>query len=150
MADHEPELTSLKREANDLSRGPQTEQDYVAKLPTIVPESEGATPTGRARPGQDQVSDTLSNFDARLEELRRRLRDADAGLRTQLEKAAQFQGAVQELSSWLSAADGESESLVMTNPSSAAIAEQQVKCKVSTLPTIEFVSDFVWTCVYIA
>ena len=84
-----------------------------------------------ARPGQDQLEETISDFDKRLEALKKKLKIDLDNLTTQLEKATQFQDILAGLLSWVTEAEGELESLKISDSQSVAIEKQQQRCQVT-------------------
>ena len=84
-----------------------------------------------ARPGQDQLEETISDFDKRLEALKKKLKIDLDNLTAQLEKATQFQDILAGLLSWVTEAEGELESLKISDPQSVAIEKQQQRCQVT-------------------
>jgi len=83
-----------------------------------------------ARPGQEQLEGTISDFDDRLESLKKKLRVDSEDLNSQLDKAAQFQDSLTELLAWVAEAEGELDDLKISDPQSTAIERQQQTCQV--------------------
>ena len=118
----------MKREAQTLCEGPPTEAEYLTRA------SEGketAPGQAAARPGQEQLEETINDFDKRLEALKKKLKIDLDNLTAQLEKATQFQDVLAGLLSWVTEAEGELESLKISDPQSVAIEKQQQKCQVT-------------------
>lgn len=118
----------MKRESQTLCEGPPTEAEYLTRV------SQGKEPApaqAAARPGQDQLEETISDFDKRLEALKKKLKIDLDNLTAQLEKATQFQDILAELLSWVTEAEGELESLKISDPQSVAIEKQQQRCQVT-------------------
>ena len=118
----------MKREAQTLCEGPPTEAEYLTRV------SQGKEPApgqAAARPGQDQLEETISDFDKRLEALKKKLKIDLDNLTAQLEKATQFQDILAGLLSWVTEAEGELESLKISDPQSVAIEKQQQRCQVT-------------------
>lgn len=83
-----------------------------------------------ARPGQEQLEGTISDFDDRLESLKKKLRADSDDLNSQLDKAAQFQDSLTKLLAWVAKAEGELDGLKISDPQSTAIEGQQQTCQV--------------------
>ena len=118
----------MKREAQTLCEGPPTEAEYLTRASQG---KETAPGEAAARPGQDQLEETINDFDKRLEALKKKLKIGLDDLTAQLEKATQFQDILAGLLSWVTEAEGELEGLKITDPQSAAIEKQQQKCQVT-------------------
>ena len=83
-----------------------------------------------ARPGQGQLEGTISDFDDRLESLKKKLRVDSEDLNSQMNKAAQFQDSLTKLLAWVAEAEGELDGLKISDPQSTAIERQQQTCQV--------------------
>ena len=118
----------MKREAQTLCEGPPTEAEYLTR---VSEGKETAPGQAAARPGQDQLEETISDFDKRLEALKKKLKIDLDNLTAQLEKATQFQDILAGLLSWVTEAEGELEGLKISDPQSVAIEKQQQKCQVT-------------------
>ena len=127
ITDHEPEFTSLKREAQKLREGPPNEAEYLSR---VSQDKEVASGQVAARPGQEQLKGTISNFEDRLETLRKKLRADSEDLNSQLDKARQFQDDLTKLLAWVTVAEEELDYLKISDPQSTAIEKQQQTCQV--------------------
>ena len=127
ITDHEPEFTSLKREAQKLCEGPPNEAEFLARVSQDKEEASGQV---AARPGQEQLEGTISDFDDRLEALKKKLRADSDDLNSQLDKARQFQDGLTKLLAWVTEAEGELDHLKISDPQSTAIEKQQQTCQV--------------------
>ena len=141
ISDHEPEYVSLKKEASALCQGPSNETDLLSKSSQVQDSSaafvaEQLAQVAMARPGQDQLEATLSDYDRRLEELKARLAGSVGELERQLERARECDGVMGGLLSWVEAGEAELDSLRVRDPSSAVIEGQQQKCEVCAVHAI--------------
>ena len=135
----------MKREAQTLCEGPPTEAEYLTRV------SEGKeTASGQAvaRPGQDQLEETISDFDKRLEALKKKLKIDLDNLTAQLEKATQFQDVLAGLLSWVTEAEGELKSLKINDPQSVAIEKQQQKCQVTMATMLLYIPKRCYFCTF--
>ena len=115
------------------------EEEYSLKLSQVSvdkSEDEVTSSTKGPRPGQDQLDETLSDFEKRLEALKGKFGGFSSDLSIQLEKAKRFQDGVQGLLAWVSEADKEQGELKVLDPCSTAIEDQLKKCKVCAEHTI--------------
>ena len=111
-----------------LCERPPTEAEYLTQA------SQGkvtAPAQAAARPGQEQLEETISDFEKRLEALKKKLKIGLDNFTAQLEKATQFQEILAGPLSWVTEAEGQLESLKIRDPQSAAIEKQQQKCQVT-------------------
>ena len=108
------------------------EQLQTDKVQSVSP----GQPNSAVRPGQAEQQSTLSEYDHRLEELKKKLKVCLSERESQLENARECDGLLSEMMSWLGGAD--LEGLRVRDPSSAVIENQQQKCQVLTLPTITY------------
>ena len=127
ISDHEPEFTSLKNEAEKLCNGPAQEAEHFHRVAQLK-----APPAGRdsARPGKEQQSETLADYETRLDALKKRFSDATSELNSQLEKGTKFQSGLADLSGWLAGLGAEMNDLKIHSPKSSVIESQQAHCQV--------------------
>ena len=152
ISDHEPDFTSLKKEAHTLCQGPPNEEKlltshsqlressatFVSKqldeTATETSKGQGSSPgkpgwTG-PRPGQTELESRLADYERRLEELKEKLSVCQREREGQLEKARECQGLLDDLEAWLKEGVAKLDGLRVRDPSCAVIEEQQGKCQV--------------------
>ena len=127
ITDHEPEFVSLQRELDTLCHGPSTEPAFFDHLSEKLHSSSGRE---QPRPGQQTQEDTNSDYQRRLDALRRKLDSDCSELGSKLEASSQFRGDVTELSGWAEEMLGHMDELVIRDPKSVTLEEQHSKCKV--------------------
>ena len=157
ISDHEPDFVSLKRDGHTLCLGPSNEQgllsdigqlhdssaEYVAKkLNEITRETQdsdrgqssspGKLTSMQHRPGQVELDSTLSDYDRRLEELKKKLRVCLSEREEQLERAREWEGLMEGMMSWLEGGVAQLDGLRVRDPSCDAIERQQQRCQVRT------------------
>ena len=134
IGDHEPEFTSLKKEAQELCRGPDSEPDYLRAL-CEEKSGQDAAISGQddVRPGQEKLESVLSDMERQLEELKRRLADYLKSLTRQLSRAEEFQDVLSRLLSWLGQAAAEAGGLKVSSPKSSSLQPKLKRCKVNIL-----------------
>ena len=144
---------SLKRNAHTLCQGPSDEQGLLSSTSQVRKSSAGfvaekldaiaearqreskkvqsASPGQQSsvlRPGQVKMQSTLSEYDCRLEELKKKLKVFLTERESRLVSARECDGLLGEMMSWVGGAD--LEGLRVRDPSSVAIQNQQQKCQV--------------------
>ena len=144
---------SLKRNAHTLCQGPSDEQGLLASTSQVHESSAGfvaerldtiaearqqesekvqsASPGQQSsvtRPGQVEMQLTLSDYDRRLEELKKKLKVFLTERESRLVSARECDGLLGEMMSWVGGTD--LEGLRVRDPSSVAIQNQQQKCQV--------------------
>ena len=155
ISDHEPDYVSLKRNAHTLCEGPSDEPKLLTSMSQVressarfvaekldtnakvqlhtsdkVLSASSGEPSSAARPGQDEMQSVLSEYDRRLEELKKKLKVCLSERESQLESAREFDGLLSEMMLWMGGAD--LEGLRVRDPSSTIIQNQQQKCQVLT------------------
>ena len=130
VRDHEPEFDSLKREIQELSRGPAAESAYGDKVSAL--DQEGC-PVGRdlPRPGQKEQDDIISDYEKRLEAVKGLLDNQAASLTAQLIKGEELELLTSDLSAWLDEVETGLDDFKIRDPKSEVIASQQQRCQVN-------------------
>ena len=143
ISDHEPDYVSLKRNAHTICEGPSDGKGLLANMSQMCESSAGFVAEAQlqmlGRPGQAVMQSILSNYDRRLEELKKKLKVCLSERESLLERTRECDSLLSEMMSWMKGAD--LEGLRVRDPSSAVIQNQKHKCQVLTLPTT--------TCTYI-
>lgn len=115
-----------------MCEGPSNESEYFSKLSQVSQDKQLASGQDTARPGQQELEETLTGFTNRLEALRQKLSGLSMDFGSQLEKANEFQDVLQGLLSWVAEAEGRLDDLKVHDTTSTAIEQQLQKCQVST------------------
>ncbi len=134
ISDHEPEFVFLQRELVNISKGPTTEPAFYDRLSQDLQCSSGKD---QARPGQEKQEEILTDYQKRLDALKRILDSNSEGLASKLEQSAQFKDSLAGLLDWVDDAAGRLDELVIRDPKSVVIEEQHSKCKVCA-PCLSF------------
>lgn len=110
--------------------GPKSEPAYLSQLNQAF--SGGAnSAAGVARPGQEQLEETLSDYEARVEALKQKLHSSSSQLSSQLEQAKKLDELLETLLSWVAEAEGQLDSLSVCELSSSVVNTQLQNCQVS-------------------
>ena len=130
LTDHQPELVSLRKESQHLFVGPESEPTYLSQLNEAFPGDTNSA-SGVARPGQRELEETLSDYEARFEALKQRLQSSSSQLSSQLEQAKKLKECLETLLSWVAEAEGQLDNLSVCELSSSVVNTQLQNCQVS-------------------
>ena len=119
---------SLRREAQLLSKGPESEPTFLARLAESFPT---CTASLAVRPGTEELEGALTDYEARVEVLKSQLGSSSTRLSSQLEEAQKFETLLESVLGWLAGAEGQREGLAVCELGSSAIGDQLQNCQVS-------------------